>query len=226
MIGQTLGHYRIVEQLGAGGMGVVYRARDERLQRSVALKVLPPQMGSRAEMRARILAEARAASALNHPGITTIYEVGEAGEQLFIVMELVTGQTLRALLQQGSVEVRALLRLGTQVAEALAAAHEREVVHGDVKPENVIVQADGRVKLLDFGIARQMTAETLTMTRTAATTDSWQPDSKIAGTLAYLAPEVWRGGAPDPRSDLFALGVVVYELTAGHRPFPVRRRRR
>lgn len=220
MIGQMLGHYRIVEQLGAGGMGVVYRARDERLQRSVALKLLPAEMAGQAERRARILAEARAASALNHPGITTIYEVGEDGDQVFIVMELVTGQTLRAMLAQGSMEVRALLRLGTQVAEALGAAHEHGVVHGDVKPENAIVQADGRVKLLDFGIARQMAAETATMTRTAATTDSWQPDSKIAGTLAYMAPEQWRGEAVDGRADLFALGVVLYELASGHRPFP------
>ncbi len=218
MIGRNISHYRIEEELGRGGMGVVYRARDERLQRSVALKLLPEQIAGQAERRARILAEARAAAALNHPGITTIYEVGEDGDQLFIAMELVAGKTLRAMLSEGALEPRALARLGAQVAEALAAAHAQGVVHGDVKPENIIVQADGRVKLLDFGIARQVAAETLTLTR-AAPAASWLPDSQIAGTLAYMAPEQLRAEPTDARADLFSLGVVLYELAAGRRPF-------
>lgn len=219
MVGQTLGNYRIVEEIGKGGMGVVYRAYDERLRRNVALKLLPEEIASHADRRTRILAEARAASALNHPGITTIYEVGEEGEQLFIVMELVTGRTLRAMLADGPAEPRTLARVGAQVAEALAAAHAQGVVHGDVKPENIILQADGRVKLLDFGIARQTAAETLTLTQSKAA-HAWLRDSEVAGTLAYMAPELFRGEPTDARADLFSLGVVLYELAAGRRPFP------
>lgn len=219
MIGQKVSHYRIEAELGKGGMGVVYRAHDERLRRSVALKLLPHHIANLPERRARILAEARAASALNHPGITTIYEVGEDGEHLFIVMELVSGDTLRKLLASGPMESRRLARLGAKVAEALAAAHERGVVHGDVKPENIIVQTDERVKLLDFGIARQLAAETAALTRTEME-QSWLADAQVMGTLAYMAPEQLRGQPADPRADLFSLGVVLYELAAGCRPFP------
>ena len=197
-------------------MGVVYRARDQRLERDVALKLLAADISRREESRARLLAEARAASALNHPSITTVYEVGEEGEHLFIVMELVAGQTLRSMIGAGPVEARALIRLGAQVAEALAAAHAHGVVHGDVKPENIIVQPDGRVKLLDFGIARRFAAETLAITRQ----ETAPVDSGIVGTLAYMAPEQLRGGEADARADLFSLGMVLYEMAAGHRPFP------
>lgn len=168
MIGRTISHYRIEAEMGRGGMGVVYRARDERLQRSVALKLLPTEIAGHAQRRERTLAEARAAAALNHPGIMTIYEVGEEGDQAFIVMEMVAGKTLRALISEGPVEPRMLARLGAQVAEALAAAHAQGVIHGDIKPENVVVQADARVKLLDFGIARQVAMETATATRLAS----------------------------------------------------------
>jgi len=154
MIGQTLGHYHILEKIGEGGMGEVYRAQDDRLRRTVAIKVLPKEIASHAERRARILAEARAAAALNHPSITTIYEVGEEEEQVFIVMEVVSGETLRAMLSEGPPDPRTLVRLGAQVAEALAAAHAQGVVHGDIKPENIVVQPDGRLKLLDFEIDR------------------------------------------------------------------------
>lgn len=219
MIGQTLAHYRILERIGTGGMGEVYRAQDDRLRRAVAIKVLPKEIASHAERRARILAEARAAAALNHPGIVTIYEVGEQDEQVFIVMELVAGKTLRELLLQGPLEAKAIARQGAQAAEALAAAHAPGIIHGDIKPENIIVQPDRRVKLLDFGIARQMAAETLTLTRTAPT-ETWLPESQIAGTLAYMAPEQLRGELTDARADLFSLGVVLYELAVGRRPFP------
>jgi len=216
VIGTTISHYRIDTQLGKGGMGVVYRAHDQRLRRDVALKLLPAGLAGHDDRRARLLAEARAASALNHPGITTIYEVGEDGEHVFIVMELVAGETLRAAVSQGPMETRALARLGAQVAEALAAAHAHGVVHGDVKPENIIVQPDGRVKLLDFGIARQAAQETLAITRQQTS----PIESNVVGTLAYMAPEQLRGSEADARADLFSLGVVLYELAAGHRPFP------
>jgi TolB-like protein/tRNA A-37 threonylcarbamoyl transferase component Bud32/Tfp pilus assembly protein PilF len=219
MIGQKISHYRIVAELGRGGMGVVYRAHDEVLLRDVALKVLSGEILGHKERRERILTEARAASALNHPGITTIYEVAEEGNQILLVMELAQGKTLRALLADGPLEPRALARLGTSIAETLEAAHEKGVIHGDIKPENVIVQANERTKLLDFGIARQMAAETLTLTRSV---DRPLPatDSRIAGTLAYMAPELLRAETIDARADLFSLGVLLYELASGRKPFP------
>lgn len=219
MIGRTISHYRIESELGRGGMGVVYRAHDERLRRDVALKILPDEISSHAERRGRILSEARAASALNHPGITTIYEVGEEGEQLFIVMELVTGQTLRAILANGPLEPKSLARLGAEAAEALHAAHSHGVIHGDIKPENIILLPDGRLKLLDFGIARQTADETRTLAQSALPTPA-SADSKIAGTLAYMAPEQFRAQPTDARTDLYSLGVVLYELATARRPFP------
>jgi hypothetical protein len=169
-----------------------------------------------------ILEEARAACALNHPGITTIYEVGDGGDGLFIVMELVAGNTLRAMLAGPSVEARTLLSIGIQIAEALAAAHEHGVVHRDVKPENVMVQPDGRVKLLDFGIARRTSVvdtQALTggVTGVANAFESG-PTMGQAGTLAYMAPELFTGGRADARSDLYSLGVLLYESVAGRRP--------
>ena len=218
MIGETLSHYRIEEELGRGGMGIVYRARDEQLQRPVALKLLPKEFASQVDQRTRILAEARAAAALNHPGITTIYEVGEQGDNVFIVMELVTGRGLREMIQQGHIELREQARIGAQLAEALAAAHAQGIVHGDVKPENIIVQVEGPVKLLDFGIARKVVEQTLTTIRSAILPPN-STQSQIAGTLAYMSPEVMRGQSSDARADLFSLGVVLYEMAAARRPF-------
>jgi len=218
MLGTVISHYRIEGQIGIGGMGVVYQAYDERLRRKVALKLLTDKISSRSERWLRVLAEARVVASLNHPGITTIYEVGEDGEHLFIAMELLPGRSLRLLLQEGPVETRKLLRLASQTAEALAAAHDHGVTHGDIKPENIMVLPDERVKLLDFGLASQMAAEVLTATSTVS--HAWLPESLIAGTLAYMAPEKIRGESGDKRSDLFSLGVVLYEMAAGHRPFP------
>lgn len=220
MIGKTLSHYRIDAELGRGGMGVVYRAHDEMLKRDVALKLLREDVVGKAENRTRILAEARAASALNHPGITTVYDVGESDGQLFIVMELVHGETLRRrLTSAGPLEVRTLARMGAQIAEALHAAHSHGVIHGDIKPENIVAQAEGGPKLFDFGIARRIAQETATVTRSSKDMSAAAPPS-IAGTVAYMAPEVLRGESADARADLYSFGVVLFELTTGHRPFP------
>ena len=216
-IGARLGPYEIVAPVGAGGMGEVYRARDDRLRREVAIKVLTSTGAAKSEQE-RILGEARAASRLKHPGIVTIYDVGESGGQPFIVMELIEGRPLREMVAAGRIEIRAALRIGAGLAEALAAAHAAGVIHGDVKPHNVIVQPDGRVKLLDFGIARRMQQETVTRTLRSVTRTI--PGAiEIAGTFAYMAPEQLRGETPDARSDMYALGTLLYEMVAGVRPF-------
>ena len=199
-------------------MGVVYRARDTRLERTIALKVLSHECAHAGDQQEMILAEARAAAALNHPGVTTIYEVGEYEGGLFIAMELVVGTTLRELLKQGAFEARRSMRFATQIAEALEAAHAHGVVHGDVKPENIVAQADDRIKLLDFGIARRKADVALTTTQASSTVD-WAPESGLAGTLAYMAPEQLRRESPDERADLFSLGVILYEMLAAKRPF-------
>src|SRR4029077_16212404 len=211
MIGQTIAHYRINAELGRGGMGVVYRAHDERLLRSVAIKILSDVSRGSAETRSRMLAEARAASNLHHPGITTIYEVGEDGDNIFLVMELVEGRTLRSLLSDGPLEPKRIVEIGAQLAEALDAAHSRGVFHGDIKPENIVVQADGRAKLLDFGVARNGVDESITKTLSARAGADVTPG--IQGTIAYLAPEQLRCEGADGRADLFSLGVVLYELS-------------
>ena len=216
MLGRTISHYRIEEELGRGGMGVVYRARDQKLHRTVALKMLAEDFGSRAEQRARVLAEARAACALNHPGITTIYEVVEEDDQLFIVMELVCGKNLRVLIADGAVETQVAVRLASQIAEALAAAHTHGVIHGDIKPENIVVLSDGRTKLLDFGIARHVP----TVTVGQDSTDTLPlPVSAWKGTLPYMAPEQLAGNPPTASTDLYSLGIVLYETISGRRPF-------
>jgi eukaryotic-like serine/threonine-protein kinase len=212
MVGTSIAQYRIEAELGRGGMGVVYLARDERLRRKVALKLLSSAWVQGREQCAMILGEARAAAALNHPGVTVIYEVGEHDKQLFIAMEFVEGKTLRAVLAQGPLEISRAVRLALQLAEALEAAHSQGVVHGDIKPENIIVQPDERIKLLDFGIARRLDANSLT-------TADWTPETALAGTLAYMSPEQVSGGSTDRRSDLFSFGVVLFESVVGERPF-------
>src|SRR6516225_1478873 len=218
MLGTKIAHYIVETELGRGGMGVVYRAKDLQLGRTVALKLLSEEYAKLHEQRQMILAEARIAAALNHPGVTTIYEVGEHEGRPFIAMELVAGKTMRALLQEGAFEPRRLICFATQIAEALEAVHSHGVRHGDVKPENIVVQADDRIKLLDFGVASRVAEAELTTT-TGNTTDYWAADGRRAGTLAYMAPELLRGQRCDGRADLFALGVVLYELATLKRPF-------
>jgi serine/threonine-protein kinase len=217
VIGQTLGHYRVESQLGAGGMGVVYRAHDLKLERTVAIKVVGERLSSDPKARDRLLREARTASALNHPHVCTVYEVGEADGQVFIVMEYVEGQPLSALLSEPRPN-EMVARYGIQIADALAHAHERGIVHRDLKSGNVMVTPEGRAKVLDFGLAKRLPAEDLSEQATKSG-DSLTEAGQLVGTLHYLAPEVLRGQPADARTDIWALGVVLYQLASGELPF-------
>jgi tetratricopeptide (TPR) repeat protein len=222
--GRTLGHYRIVSRLGAGGMGEIYLARDARLDRRVALKLLPADF-TRDEARVRrFIREARAASALNHPNIITIHEIGESEGWHYIATEFIEGSTLRQLIAEGSLTLAETLDIAAQAAQALQAAHAAGIVHRDIKPENIMVRPDGLVKVLDFGLARVVepdTPDTLTTFATNLTTASgFRTDpGTIMGTVAYMSPEQARGQEVDARSDIFSLGIVLYEMIAGRRPF-------
>ncbi|HEU4725017.1 MAG TPA: protein kinase [Candidatus Eisenbacteria bacterium] len=216
LIGGTISHYRIVSRLGAGGMGVVYRARDERLGRDLALKILPAESMADETARARLLREARMASSLNHPHIAHIYEVGEDGGYLYIAMELVEGRPLSEAIPAGGLPPDTLVRQGIQIADALAYAHERGIMHRDLKTANVMITADGWVKVLDFGLAKRMQDdETVEAPRDLSLTAS----GMVVGTPNYLPPEVLLGGKADARGDVWALGVVLYEMAAGRLPF-------
>ncbi len=220
LVGRTLAHFRVVERIGAGGMGVVYRAIDEKLQRPVALKVLSPRAVRDREARELLLREARSAAAVNHPNIAAVYEVGEAGEAgetgetgnvSFIAMELVEGTTLRAQSKNGPIAPDALLHFATEIARGLARAHKQGIVHRDLKPDNVMTSGDGQVKILDFGLAKAVTS---------GETSSGQ----VAGTPAYMSPEQAMGAAVDARSDVFSFGVMLVELATGTLPEGVRKR--
>ena len=199
-------------------MGEVWRARDPRLERDVALKVLPATAEADESARKRLLREARMASKLNHPHVCTIYEVGEAEGQAFIAMELVEGESLAARLSTGPLPPEQVLRYGEQVAEALEHAHSRGVVHRDLKCANVVITPEGRAKVLDFGLAGRLRSETDGEASTQSM-ESAELSGKIAGTLPYMAPEQLRGQPADSRSDLWAVGIMIYEMAAGSRPF-------
>ncbi|MCM2317113.1 MAG: serine/threonine protein kinase, partial [Thermoanaerobaculia bacterium] len=208
MIGRTVGHYRILERLGGGGMGVVYKAEDLALGRFVALKFLPPELTRDPEAKSRFLREARAASLLDHTNICTIHEIGETSdEQTFIAMACYDGETLATKIERGATEIDDALRLAAQVARGLRKAHDSGIVHRDIKPANVIVTNEGVAKILDFGLAKLAGATHITQSKTTL------------GTLAYMAPEQIRGEAVGPQVDLWALGVVLFELLTGQRPF-------
>ena len=199
-------------------MGVVYRAHDESLDRDVALKVLPGDSFRDASARARLLREARTASKLNHPHICSVHEVGEADGHAYIAMELVEGMPLSTRLLRGPLPAGEVLRLGLQLAEALAHAHDRNIVHRDLKSANVVITPEGRAKVLDFGLAKQMSGDPGAEGATQSQLSLTQPGA-VVGTLAYMAPEQLRGRPADARSDVWALGVVLYEMAAGERPF-------
>jgi len=213
MIGQTLGHYKIIEQIGAGGMGVVYRAKDERLDRDVALKVLPTGLIAD-EARKRFRIEALALSKLNHPNIATVYEFDAQAGVDFLAMEYVAGTTVAEKVAGGGISEKEVSALGAQVAAALEEAHERGVVHRDLKPGNILVTPKGRAKVLDFGLAR------LLHPTSEAAIESLTESHAAVGTLPYMAPEQLRGEATDARTDIYAAGAVLYEMATGQRPFP------
>ena len=217
--GTKLGPYEVLSPLGAGGMGEVYRARDERLKRDVAVKVLPAELSADAERRTRFEREARAASALSHPNILTIYDIGSSNGTVYIAMELVEGGTLKDLTASGAVPTRKLLELATQVADGLAAAHAAGIVHRDLKPANVMVSKHGYAKILDFGLAKLVTPEDqeVSALKTAAG-DATRP-GMVMGTVGYMSPEQAAGRAVDYRSDQFSFGSILYEMATGKRAF-------
>ena len=215
---EQFAHYRIISRLGAGGMGEVYRARDEQLDRDVAVKVLPASSFDDPTARARLVREARAAAALNHPNICTVHEVGEADGQAYIAMELIEGQTLSATLLGGALPADQVAHYGRQLADALTHAHERGVVHRDLKSNNVIVTPDRRVKVLDFGLAKRAVDSDMTAALTQMHASLTQAGTAV-GTLPYMSPEQLRGESVQVSSDIWALGVVLYEMATGTRPF-------
>lgn len=212
----SLSHYRIISKLGAGGMGEVWLAEDTRLKRKVALKLLPAELTSDPDRVRRFEQEAQAASALSHPNIITVYDIGESEAGRYIVMELVSGQTLKAL-ASGPPSIDTILKLGTQVCQALQAAHDAGITHRDIKPDNVMLRDDGYVKVLDFGLARLQ--PTTSSDSEAATLAQQTLPGTVMGTVAYMSPEQASGKTVGPPSDVFALGVVLYELATGEHPF-------
>jgi serine/threonine protein kinase/tetratricopeptide (TPR) repeat protein len=209
--GTRLSHYELIERIGSGGMGDVWKARDTRLGRDVAVKVLPPGSADSADKRARFNREARAIAALNHPNIVTVYSVEEADDLHFITMELVSGCSLEALLPAGGFELARFLDIAIPLSEAIAFAHDHRIVHRDLKAANVMVTDNGRVKVLDFGLAK--------LAATEGTGTALTQDGVVMGTLPYMAPEQIQGAAVDHRADIFSLGVLLYEMAAGSRPF-------
>jgi len=221
MIGRSLGHYRITAAIGAGGMGEVYRATDSKLGRDVAIKMLPAAVAQDPERLARFEREARSLASLNHPNIVTIFSVEEAEGSRFLAMELVEGESLDILLARGGLPLSRFFEIAVPLADALSAAHERGIVHRDLKPANVMVTREGRVKVLDFGLAKLEAAGSnpnLTSTPTESRA-GLTSEGQVFGTVAYMSPEQARGGKVDARSDVFSLGVVLYQMVTGERPF-------
>ncbi len=207
MIGKTISHYKILEKLGGGGMGDVYKAEDTKLQRTVALKFLPLELTRDQEARQRFVHEAIAASALDHPNIGTIHEIDEVEGHFFIAMAHYEGETLKDKIERGPMEVEEAFNIAIQIAQGLAKTHSKDIVHRDIKPANVLITEDGQVKIIDFGLAK-LTGRTV-LTKTGTT----------MGTVAYMSPEQTQGAAVDHRTDIWALGVMFYEMLAGENPF-------
>src|SRR6266699_217073 len=219
LVGKLLGHYCIESLIGVGGMGEVYLARDERLGRKAALKLLPESLTMDETQLSRFKNEARSASALNHPNILTVYEIGAEGNRLFIAVEFIEGITLRASLARGRINPNAALEIAVQVASALAAAHEAGVVHRDIKPENIMLRPDGYAKVLDFGIAKLNERLASDLDEVGTTAVLQTRPGLVLGTAHYMSPEQARSQKVDARSDIWSLGVVLYEMVGGSPPF-------
>src|SRR3984957_18696718 len=219
MIDETISHFRIVEKLGEGGMGVVYKAVDIRLDRPVALKFLPDKIAKDSQAVERFRREARAASALNHPGICTIYDIGEQDGRAFIAMEFIDGETLRSHIHGKPLSLEETLKFGIQIAEALDTAHTEGIIHRDIKPANIFVTKRGQAKVLDFGLAKLVPKGVAVTDSGDETSDSTSIAGMISGTPSYMSPEQIRGDSLDPRTDIFSLGLVLYEMATGRQAF-------
>src|SRR5262245_42236888 len=217
--GARFNHYEILSPLGAGGMGEVWRARDTRLNREVAIKVLPPSFAQDPDRLLRFKQEALATSALNHPNILTVHDVGDYEGAPFIVAELLEGEELREQLNEGALPLRRSIDYARQIAAGLAAAHEKSIVHRDLKPENLFVTTDGRVKILDFGLAKLKLPQAPAMGTNAPTRKKITDPGTVLGTIGYMAPEQVRGQEADHRADIFSFGVILYEMLSGRRTF-------
>ncbi|MDH3531265.1 MAG: serine/threonine protein kinase, partial [Acidobacteriota bacterium] len=217
LVGENIGRYEIAGMVGAGGMGEVYLAKDTQLGRDVALKILRPEFCLDEDRVKRFLYEARSVSGLNHPGIITIHEIVESGRHLFIATEFVDGETVRGKIESGSLDLRAAIVIAEQVADALAVAHEAQIIHRDVKPENIMVRKDGIVKILDFGLAKPLVASGEKSGDEHLLVET-QP-GLVIGSVRYMSPEQARGKETDGRTDIWSLGVVLYEMITGVTPF-------
>src|SRR5882724_4595813 len=216
-----ISHYRIISKIGAGGMGEVYLAQDTKLDRKVAIKFLHEEFSKDADKLNRFMQEAKAASALNHPNILTVYEIGEVDGKNYIATELIDGQTLREhLSQQETLQLNQILKIGVQVSEALSAAHQAGIIHRDIKPENIMLRKDGYAKVLDFGLAKLSEPKAIaTSSEDATRVQVNTTPGVVMGTVSYMSPEQARGKETDVRTDIWSVGVVLYEMLSGKVPF-------